>query len=92
MRRFLVTTFLLSAYFMIITPASALQADDTMNAWRQASEKERSELLKQLYGGAEKAGLRRCMDETSRTPGHIDLAIADVAKACASAGNADQPV
>ena len=92
MRRFLITIMLLSAYAMNITPASALQADDTMSAWRQASDKERSELLKQLDGGAEKAGLRRCMDETSKTPGHVDLAIAEVAKACAAAGNADQPV
>ncbi len=93
MPRLLITIILLSSSAMI-TPASALQADDTMNAWKHSSETERSELLKQLLGDrdAGNAGLLKCMDETSKTPGHMDLAIGDVAKVCASAGNAEQPV
>lgn len=93
MRRLLVTIILLSV-FAVIMPAFALQADDTMNAWKHSSEKEHSELLKQLFGDkdAGNAGLLKCMDETSKTPGHTDLSIGDVAKVCASAGNTDQPV
>ncbi len=93
MRRLLVTIILLSVSAMI-TPAFALQADDTMNAWKHSSEKEHSELLKQLFGNrsAGNAGLLKCMDETSNTPGHTDLNIGDVAKVCASAGKTDQPV
>lgn len=91
MRRFLIAGALLSAS-AVNAPAFALQSGDTMSAWTQASEAERSELLKQLFGDREKAGLRTCMDETSRTPGHAELAIGEVAKVCASAGNAGQPV
>ena len=93
MRRLLITTILLSSSAMI-APAFALQADDTMAAWKHSTETERSEFLRQLFGekDAGSAGLLKCMDETSKTPGHTDLAIGDVAKVCASAGKAEQPV
>lgn len=93
MRRSMVAVALLS-WFTVATPAFALNADDTMSSWKHASEKERSELLKQVLGEryGDDARILRCMDETSKTPGHTDLNIADVAKVCASAGNTEQPV
>ena len=78
-------------------PAYALQANDTMKAWRNASSKERSELLEQLLGkhasgDAESAKTLKCLNETSMIPGHVDLQIQEVAQACSAAGNAGQPV
>ena len=94
MRGLLITLLILVSSFYTITPTLALGADDTMNAWKHSSEKERSELLNELFKNRtfEKGGLLKCMDQTSETPGHTDLSIGDVAKVCASAGNAEQPV
>ncbi len=94
MRGLLITLLILVSLYNTSTSALALGADDTMNAWKHSSEKERSELLNQLFKDRtfEKSGLLKCMDETSKTPGHTDLSIGDVAKVCASAGNVDQPV
>ena len=77
-----------------IAPALALQATDTMQVWKKATEAERSTLLEQLLGksAAGGAAVAKCMDATSTTPGHADLPIAEVAKACASVGKSEQPV
>lgn len=92
MRRVLITILLLSSS-AAVAPAFALQTDDVMSAWKASSEKERSDLLKQLFGDreSENARIRQCMDETSKIPGHTDLNIGDVAKVCATAG-AGEPV
>ena len=93
MRSSMVAVVLLP-WFSATAPAFALNADDTMSVWKHSSERERSELLKQVLGEryGDDARILKCMDETSKTPGHTDLNIADVAKVCASAGNTEQPV
>ena len=92
MRSFLLSLAVFST--IAITPAFALQADDTMQAWKGASDRERADLLKQLLGDQSSGNprLSRCMTETSATPGHANLPIGEVAKACASAGKSEQPV
>lgn len=90
------TLLLLSALLVscAATPVLALDAEDTMQAWKSASDKERTELLEALLG-KERAGsgkVLRCMTDTSKTPGHADLPIGEVAKVCASPGNGEQPV
>lgn len=76
-----------------LSPALALSANDTMSAWKGASDKERSGLLDEVLGkGAGTGKVLQCMDETSKVSGHGDLPIAEVAKACASPKNGDQPV
>ncbi len=72
----------------MLGPALALEASDTMKAWKNASDKDRSELLEQVIGkdAAQSAGVAKCMNETSATPGHSDLPIGEVAKVCASSG------
>ena len=91
MRRLLITVVLLSSAAM---PAFALQASDSMKVWKTSSDKERAELLEQILGkdGAQSAGVTKCMNETSQTPGHSDLPIGEVAKVCASSGKSEQPV
>lgn len=91
MRRLLITVVMLSS---MTAPAFALQASDSMKVWKTSSDKERAELLEQILGkdGAQSAGVTRCMNETSQTPGHSDLPIGEVAKVCASSRNAEQPV
>ena len=93
MRRLLVTVVMLSSAAML-GPALALEASDTMKAWKNASDKDRSELLEQVIGkdAAQSAGVAKCMNETSVTPGHSDLPIGEVAKVCASSGKSEQPV
>lgn len=91
MRRVLIAAVLLWSP-VLIAPASALQADDTMSTWKNASDADRAELLKRLPNGTDKPAIRRCMDETSSVPGHADLAIAEVAKICAKSEGAGQPV
>ena len=91
MRRSLIVVALLASPSMT-APASALEGSDTMSAWKAASDKERSDLLKQLPDLANRPALRRCMDETSSVPVHADLASAEVAKVCASNKDAGQPV
>ena len=93
MRPFVLILVLLSTS-AAVGPACAIEADDAMTVWRHASEKDRSALLDQILGkeAAASAGVARCMDETSKTPGHADLKTSEVAKVCASAGNAEQPV
>lgn len=93
MRGLLNTVVLLSA-IGATAPASALQADDTMAAWKRSSEGERAELLGRLLGGrgAPDGRLLACMDETAEAPGHSGLSIRDVAKACESDRGAGQPV
>ena len=78
----------------MVAPAFALEATDTMAAWKHASDKDRLNLLEQLLGNREavSAGVIKCMDETSKTPGHSDLQVGDVAKVCASTRNDEQPV
>ena len=63
-----------------------------MLAWKNASDVERSGLLEKLLGKeiAGSAKITDCMNAASAVPGHSDLPIAMVAKACAS--QADQPV
>ena len=73
-------------------PALALQADDGMTAWKQATNAERLELIEKLLGkdsvGSDK--VMTCMNGASAVPGHAELPIAEVARACAS--EAGQPV
>ena len=88
----LVSAMLLSC----ATPSAAfaLQADDTMQAWKTASSDERAHLLEEILGraAAARTATSRCMNETSMTPGHADLSIGEVAKVCAMPSKTDQPV
>ena len=75
-----------------MAPALALQADDGMTAWKQATDAERSDLLEKLLG-KDSNGLAKvsaCINGASAEPGHAGLPIAEVAKACAS--KEDEPV
>lgn len=78
----------------MIAPAFALEAGDTMQAWKHSTGPERSALLEKILGKeiAGNAKVARCMDETATTPGHTDLRIDEVAKVCAMPGNLGQPV
>ena len=74
-----------------IVPAFALQANDTMQAWKNASAKDRADFLKQtITNEAIRDKVSRCITDASGITGHGALPIGEVAKACATAG--DQPV
>lgn len=93
MRSFLLLSALLLSG-ATLTPALALDAGDTMQAWKSATNEERAALLEALLGkgAAANAKVARCMTDTSNTPGHSDLPIGEVAKVCAASGNDEQPV
>ena len=67
-------------------PLSALEASDTMAAWRSASVEVKTRLVTALLkrdgrdGGA--ADVVRCLDSASSVPGHADLPIGEIVKAC----------
>lgn len=74
-----------------VAPACALQANDTMQAWKNASAKERADFLKQtIPNEAIRDKVSRCITDAASITGHGALPIGEVAKACATAG--DQPV
>ena len=75
-------------------PAFALQANETMKAWEQASVSERAALLERLVGkrGGDIASIKICLDAASEVDGHAELEIAQVAKACAAAKDNGDPV
>lgn len=74
-----------------VAPACALQASDTIQAWANASAKERADFLKQtIPSEAIRDKVSRCITDASGISGHAGLPIGEVAKACATAG--DQPV
>lgn len=83
MRFLLVAAVCLSA---MATPASALNTGDTMQAWAAASPTEKDDLLRKMdaSGGeaASKAGVRSCLDDTAKAPGHSNLPISEIFKAC----------
>ena len=68
-------------------PAHAIEASDTMAAWSSASADEKAKLAAEVLkrdgreGGA--AGVVKCLDAASGVPGHADLPIRTVVKACA---------
>ena len=72
-------------------PALALEPDAPMQAWKSASPDERAKVLEQILGKPG-VGVADCMDETSVAPGHAQLPITEVAKACASTKKAGQPI
>ena len=92
--RFILRVILMFGLVVTASSAFALQASDTMQAWKTASGKERSDLLASVLGkdAAGNAGISRCMDETSKTEGHADLPVSEVAKACAKPANAGEPI
>lgn len=79
--------FSVLAVLVLATPAFALSAGDTMQAWAGASSADKDGLLRRLDaaggGDASRDRVRSCLDDTSRTAGHSSLSISDVAKACA---------
>lgn len=74
------------ALVVMATPALALNAGDTMQAWAGASSTDKDTLLRKLDlvngGDASRERVRSCLDETSKTAGHTNLLISEVAKAC----------
>lgn len=67
-------------------PSFALQANDTMASWRSASAEVKTQLITALMkrdgrdGGA--GNVIRCLDAASGVPGHADLPIGEIVKAC----------
>lgn len=74
------------ALAFLATPAFALSAGDTMQAWAGASAQDKDNLLRKLDaasgGDTARARVRSCLDDTSKTSGHSSLPISEVAKAC----------
>lgn len=74
------------ALVVMATPVFALNAGDTMQAWAGASSTDKDNLLRKLdtvnSGEASRDRVRSCLDETSKAPGHTNLPISEVAKAC----------
>lgn len=74
------------ALVVIATPVVALDAGDTMQAWAGASTADKDNLLRKLGASsgvdAARNRVRSCLDETSKTTGHSNLPISEVAKAC----------
>lgn len=72
---------------ILATPAFALSAGDTMQAWGGASSPEKEALLRKLNGASDRDAsrdrIRSCLDTTATTSGHSSLPISEVAKACA---------
>ena len=84
------------AFLAGFTPAFALQAHDPMSSWKSAPSQERTELLRSLSGNptndAQRAAIAKCLDEASGVPGHADLEIGEIVKACVASGNMGEPV
>jgi hypothetical protein len=74
------------ALILMATPVLALDAGDTMQAWASASPKDKDDLLRNLDaaggGNGSRDRVRSCLDDTSKTAGHSNLPISEVAKAC----------
>ena len=74
------------ALVVAATPVFALDAGDTMQAWAGASTADKDNLLRKLGASsgvdAARNRVRSCLDETSKTTGHSNLPISEVAKAC----------
>lgn len=74
------------ALVVMATPVFALDAGDTMQAWAEASTADKDNLLRKLGASsgvnAARNRVRSCLDETSKTTGHSNLQISEVAKAC----------
>lgn len=69
---------------VLATPAFALSAGDTMQAWAGASSTDKDALLHTLdMAGSGHAAVRSCLDDTAKAAGHANLPISEVAKACA---------
>ncbi len=68
------------------TPAFALSTGDTMQAWAAASPTEKDDLLRKLDAStgpsSSKGGVRSCLDDTAKAPGHSNLPISEIFKAC----------
>lgn len=70
---------------VLAPPAFALGTGDRMQAWAAASPAEKEALLQKLdpSGGAlSKASVRSCLDDTAKAPGHANLPISEIFKAC----------
>ncbi len=70
---------------MLATPALALGTGDKMEAWAAASQAEKDALLQKLDasgGASSKASVRSCLDDTAKAPGHSNLSISAIFKAC----------
>jgi hypothetical protein len=74
------------ALVVMATPVVALDAGDKMQAWAGASTADKDNLLRKLGASsgvdAARNRVRSCLDETSKTNGHSNLPISEVAKAC----------
>ncbi|KQP80376.1 hypothetical protein ASF60_22670 [Methylobacterium sp. Leaf113] len=69
-----------------VTPALALDPQDTLRDWNAASSADRNRLLKQLEkadGGASRKDVVSCLDDAAGMAPHADLRVADVFMACA---------
>lgn len=68
----------------------ALEASNTMASWRAATSDEKSKLVTELLkqDGQESATSRviKCLDAAADAPGHAELSIRQVAKACEKVG------
>ena len=89
MRTTLLAVLALSA-IAVSGPSFALEASDTMASWRSASTAVKTKLVTALMkrdgreGGA--AGVVKCLDAASGVPGHADLPIGEIVKACEKEG------
>ena len=91
MRLFIVA---LSAYMIAIAPASALVAEDAMQAWARAPTSEKDRLLEQMGGSTanafSKSSVRTCLDEAATLTAHEALPITEVFKACAAQASGEK--
>ncbi len=70
---------------VLAMPAFALGTGDKMQAWAAASPAEKDALLQKMDasgGASSKASVRSCLDDTAKAPGHSNLSISDIFKAC----------
>ena len=73
--------------FIACGPVRALEANDTMAAWKVAPADARSKLVTDMLKRAGRIGstvpVMKCLDAAASVPGHADLSIRLVVEACA---------
>ena len=72
--------------FATLDHSFALEASDTMAVWKGASAEDKSKLVKKLLKQGGSARIISCLDAASSVPGHQDLPISEIVKACEQEG------
>lgn len=67
--------------------ARALEASDTMAAWKNASAAEKGVVVDKVLNGHGGTSVIKCVDAASNAPGHSDLPVLRMIKACDKSGN-----